>query len=145
MCRAAKLGMKIEWLGNGNVKTISGPLPAIKLDEKRGQKVWFNSMVAAYTGWDDVRNDPKRAVILGDGSLLPEEAILGCLSILHEESVLFHGSPAMFLYWITLQFSMQGHLSNPLGVFLLLCASEILKKAIHIVMVLLHNRSNTKT
>ena len=93
MCRAAKLGMKIEWLGNGNVKTISGPLPAIKLDEKRGQKVWFNSMVAAYTGWDDVRNDPKRAVILGDGSLLPEEAILGCLSILHEESVAIPWQP----------------------------------------------------
>lgn len=91
--RAAKLGMTLEWLADGNVKTISGPLPAIKLDEKREQKVWFNSMVAAYTGWKDARNDPKKAVIFGDGSPLSEEAVLGCLAILHEESVAIPWQP----------------------------------------------------
>lgn len=85
--RAAKLGMKLEWLADGNVKTISGPLPAIKLDERRGKKVWFNSMVAAYTGWQDARNDRKKAVTFGDGSPLPEEVVIGCSEILQEESV----------------------------------------------------------
>lgn len=85
--RAAKLGMKLEWLADGNVKTVSGPIPAIKEDKRRGKKVWFNSMVAAYTGWQDARNDRRKAVTFGDGTPLPEDAVLGCLEILEEESV----------------------------------------------------------
>ncbi|KAH7330822.1 hypothetical protein KP509_20G003700 [Ceratopteris richardii] len=85
--RASKLGMKLEWLDGGLVRTISGPIPAIKTDGRRGKKVWFNSMVAAYTGWQDSRNDRRKAVTFGDGTPLPEDAVLGCLAILHEESV----------------------------------------------------------
>lgn len=84
--RAARLGMKLEWMEDG-VKTIMGPIPAIKLDETRGRKIWFNSMVAAYTGWKDARNDPVKAVTFGDGTLLPAEIIYECLKILEEESV----------------------------------------------------------
>eukprot|EP00250_Pteridium_aquilinum_P001421 c11617_g1_i1 orf=231-1253(-) len=91
--RAAKLGMTLEWLADGNVKTISGPIPAIKVDDRRGKKVWFNSMVAAYIGWEDVRNDRRKAVTFGDGSPLPEEAVLGCLTILEEESVAIPWQP----------------------------------------------------
>ncbi|KAJ8756120.1 hypothetical protein K2173_024667 [Erythroxylum novogranatense] len=84
--RAAKLGMKLEWLEDG-VKTIMGPIPAIKFDRTRNRKIWFNSMVAAYTGWEDERNDPTKAVIFGDGKPLPGDIINDCLRILEEESV----------------------------------------------------------
>ncbi|XP_021749954.1 clavaminate synthase-like protein At3g21360 [Chenopodium quinoa] len=84
--RASKLGMKLEWLEDG-VKTIMGPIPAIKYDESRQRKVWFNSMVAAYTGWKDDRNDPVKAVTFGDGRPLPAEVVYDCLKILEEESV----------------------------------------------------------
>ncbi|KAK1290093.1 Clavaminate synthase-like protein [Acorus calamus] len=84
--RAARLGMKLEWMEDG-VKTIMGPIPAVKYDENRGRKIWFNSMVAAYTGWKDVRNDPIKAVTFGDGTPLPAEIIEDCLKILEEESV----------------------------------------------------------
>lgn len=84
--RAARLGMKLEWMEDG-VKTIMGPIPAIKLDETRGRKIWFNSMVAAYTGWKDARNDPIKAVTFGDGTPLPADIIDECLKILEEESV----------------------------------------------------------
>ncbi|KAL9999949.1 putative TauD/TfdA-like domain, taurine dioxygenase TauD-like superfamily [Helianthus debilis subsp. tardiflorus] len=84
--RAAKLGMKLEWTDDG-VKTIMGPIPAIKVDETRGRKTWFNSMVAAYTGWEDARNDPVKAVTFGDGTPLPAQVIHDCLRILEEESV----------------------------------------------------------
>lgn len=84
--RAAKLGMKLEWLEDG-VKTIMGPIPGIKFDEKGQRKVWFNSMVAAYTGWEDERNDPKKAVTFGDGTPLPADIVYDCLKILEEESV----------------------------------------------------------
>ncbi|KAH6800482.1 2-oxoglutarate and oxygenase superfamily protein [Perilla frutescens var. hirtella] len=84
--RAAKLNMKLEWTDDG-VKTIMGPIPAIKHDETRQRNMWFNSMVAAYTGWEDKLNDPKKAVTFGDGTPLPDHIIYDCLKILEEESV----------------------------------------------------------
>ncbi|KAF9613371.1 hypothetical protein IFM89_007449 [Coptis chinensis] len=84
--RAARLGMKLEWTKDG-VKTIMGPIPAVKYDKKRGRKVWFNSMVAAYTGWKDDRNDPVKAVTFGDGTPLPADIIYKCLELLEEECV----------------------------------------------------------
>ncbi|XP_030526464.1 clavaminate synthase-like protein At3g21360 [Rhodamnia argentea] len=84
--RAAGLGMKLEWTEDG-VKTIMGPIPAIKLDESRNRKIWFNSMVAAYTGWKDARNDPVKAVTFGDGNPLPGDVVHVCLKILEEECV----------------------------------------------------------
>jgi len=85
--RAARLGTKLEWLEDGGVKTIMGPIPAIKVDRSRGRKIWFNSMVAAFTGWKDARNDPEKAVTFGDGTPLPTDVILACLRILDEEAV----------------------------------------------------------
>lgn len=84
--RAVKLGMKLEWTDDG-VKTVMGPIPAVKWDESRGRKIWFNSMVAAYTGWKDARNDPVKAVTFGDGSPLPADVIEACGKILEEECV----------------------------------------------------------
>ncbi|KAK1575333.1 hypothetical protein Q3G72_004567 [Acer saccharum] len=85
--RAAKLGMKLEWMEDGGVKSIMGPIPAIKYDKSRQRKIWFNSMVAAYTGWKDARNDPVKAVTFGDGEPLPADIIYDCLRILEEECV----------------------------------------------------------
>lgn len=78
--------MKLEWTEDG-AKTIMGPIPAIKYDETRHRKIWFNSMVAAYTGWKDTRNNPVKAVTFGDGESLPADIIYDCLNILEEESV----------------------------------------------------------
>jgi alpha-ketoglutarate-dependent taurine dioxygenase len=86
--RAAKLGMKLEWVDDA-VKTVMGPIPAIKFDKTRQHKIWFNSMVAAYTGWEDARNDPVKAVTFGDGKPLPADIIYDCLKILEEECVAF--------------------------------------------------------
>ncbi|KAK7858205.1 clavaminate synthase-like protein At3g21360 [Quercus suber] len=86
--RAANLGTKLEWLED-SVKTIMGPLPAIKFDKTRQRKIWFNSMVFAYIGWEDARNDPVKAVTFGDGKPLPADIVNDCLNILEGESVAF--------------------------------------------------------
>jgi len=102
--RAAKLGMKLEWSDDG-VKTIMGPIPAVKWDESRGRKIWFNSMVAAYTGWKDVRNDPVKAVTFGDGSPLPADVIAECGRILEEECAAVpwqHGDILLIDNWAVL-------------------------------------------
>ncbi|KAK9101200.1 hypothetical protein Scep_024630 [Stephania cephalantha] len=84
--RAARLGTKLEWMEDG-VKTVMGPIPAVKYDKTRGRKIWFNSMVAAYTGWKDARNDPLKAVTFGNGKPLPGDIVLECSKLLEEESV----------------------------------------------------------
>lgn len=64
-------------------------LPAVRLDERTGKKSWFNSIVAAYFGWTDARNDGKKAITFSDGELMPESAVTTCAKILDESCVSF--------------------------------------------------------
>lgn len=53
------LGSSWEWLPDGCLKTITATLPGIRVDEganRSNKKTFFNSIVAAYAGWNDVRN-----------------------------------------------------------------------------------------
>ena len=67
----AEAGMEWTWLDNDCVRTSTKVLPAIRTDDDTGRKVFFNSMVAAYTGWNDVRNVGEKAVTSADGTFLP--------------------------------------------------------------------------
>jgi hypothetical protein len=89
------------------LKTVTKILPAVRLDERTGnfcflyrlldkffnsclgKKTWFNSIIAAFLGWQDERNDRKKAVTFGDGELIDEADILKCAEILEESSVVF--------------------------------------------------------
>jgi alpha-ketoglutarate-dependent taurine dioxygenase len=74
--KANALGVSLEWLPNGDVKSVSSKLPAIKMNPRDGQtRLFFNSMIAAYTGWRDSRNDPAKAVSFGDGTPLDKVLI----------------------------------------------------------------------
>ena len=88
---AKALNVTLEWLPNGDVKTISARLDAIKryapLPGGQTKKVWFNSLVAAYLGWRDARNDPSRAVTFSDGSLMDESVIQGIVKLMDEAKV----------------------------------------------------------
>ncbi|KAK6195352.1 hypothetical protein SNE40_000802 [Patella caerulea] len=66
-------GTSFEWLPNGCMKTVTAVLPAIRVDDRTGKKTWFNSIIAAYTGWKDSRNDPETAITFGDGSQMPRK------------------------------------------------------------------------
>jgi len=61
-------GSSWEWLKGDNLRTVTGTVPGVRTDPRTGRKAFFNSVVAAYTGWVDSRHDPTKAVILGDGS-----------------------------------------------------------------------------
>ena len=54
-----------------------------------GKKSWFNSIVAAYLGWTDDRNDGKRAITFADGELMQENDVMTCAKILDESCVSF--------------------------------------------------------
>lgn len=86
--KAAALGVELEWLPNGDVKSVSGVLSAIKpYTHDKSRKVFFNSMVAAYTGWRDSRNTPENAVTYGDGEKLDSECIAKVAEIMDELAV----------------------------------------------------------
>lgn len=82
-------GTSFEWLPNGDCRTITTALPALRVDKRTGQQVFFNSVVAAYTGWYDARNDGKKAIILGDGSQVDETAIEAVAAFMKERRVAF--------------------------------------------------------
>lgn len=100
-----EMGMELEWLAGELLKTTTATLPATKTDLRTGKTSWFNSIVAAYTGWKDKRNDPRKAVVLGDGSLLDEEILRRCLEMMNEMAVSFEwqrGDILMVDNWVTL-------------------------------------------
>ncbi|CAI9281081.1 unnamed protein product [Lactuca saligna] len=74
--RAAKLEVKVEWVGNG-AKLTSATLPAIRLDEESSRKTWFNSLAV---GSDAV-------VEIGNGDPVPDDAVEDYLKMLEEECV----------------------------------------------------------
>ncbi|EPS60478.1 hypothetical protein M569_14327, partial [Genlisea aurea] len=46
---AGMVGVKLVWRDDDSVVTIMGPVAAIKYDEKRDRKIWFNNIAVAYT------------------------------------------------------------------------------------------------
>jgi alpha-ketoglutarate-dependent taurine dioxygenase len=64
-------GMRWQWLAGDEVRTESPLLPAVRHDPVSGRKTFFNSVIAAFTGWNDTRNVGHRAVQLGSGAYLP--------------------------------------------------------------------------
>ncbi|KAJ3313453.1 hypothetical protein HDV04_001882 [Boothiomyces sp. JEL0838] len=86
--KAATLGVSLIPLENGDIKTVSPVLPAIKtLPKVHNKKVWFNSVIAAYTGSEDSRNTGEKAVTFGDGEKLNREHVLGTAKLMEENAV----------------------------------------------------------
>ena len=83
----AKIGTSWEWQEDDTVITKTAVVPALRTSTHTGQVTFFNSMVAAYTGWIDSRNDPKKAVECGDSKPVDGDALLRCAEIMEEDAV----------------------------------------------------------
>lgn len=70
-----EMGMEWEWLPGGNLRTITATLPAIRTDRATGKKTFYNSIIAAYMGWQDERNDRTKAVMTADGKFMDGKII----------------------------------------------------------------------
>lgn len=87
--RMAEMGTSWEWLPEGELRTVTKPLPAVRTDARTGHKTFFNSMIAAYQGWVDRRNDPTKAIVLGDDSPVDHEALTGIASFMRATCAAF--------------------------------------------------------
>lgn len=85
--KMSKAGMSWSWLDNGDVRTETAVLPAVRVEKRTKQKTFFNSMIAAYTGWIDERNDPKKAVVCGDGTLMNDDVLHKTDQLMKRDSV----------------------------------------------------------
>ncbi|MFT6033537.1 MAG: alpha-ketoglutarate-dependent taurine dioxygenase [Arenicella sp.] len=72
--KLSELGYDWQWQDNGSLKAITPILPAV-LTLDNGKSVFYNQLVAAYMGWDGVREDPSSALAFGDGSAIPKEGL----------------------------------------------------------------------
>lgn len=92
------MGMSFAWVddptrqdGGKAMKTITSIMPATRKVEgdAEGRVAWFNSIVAAYVGWQDRRNDSRLAILFGDDTPLPEDGIKMMLDIMNDLAVDF--------------------------------------------------------
>eukprot|EP00026_Physarum_polycephalum_P017488 Phypoly_transcript_18730.p1 GENE.Phypoly_transcript_18730~~Phypoly_transcript_18730.p1 ORF type:complete len:240 (+),score=43.37 Phypoly_transcript_18730:92-721(+) len=84
-----ELNLKYEWIGENMKTTNKIPIPPIQEDARTGKKVWFNSIVAAYTQWNDSRNKGETAVAYGNGEFFDPKHVLGVRDIMNEIAVCF--------------------------------------------------------
>ncbi|OAY31248.1 clavaminate synthase-like protein At3g21360 [Manihot esculenta] len=81
--RAKALGMDMEWLPNGGVKTILGPRPLTRVFEgRKGRRMWFNTVVGMH-------GKEVSSAMMADGSEIPEKFVKRCEQIIEEESIQF--------------------------------------------------------
>jgi len=87
--RMRELDMDWRWLDDDELYTVTRALPAIRTEPRSGRKTFFNSVVAAYTGWVDTRNDPTKSVRCGDDTPVNGDVLLQTAEAMKEECVAF--------------------------------------------------------
>jgi hypothetical protein len=87
--KAGAQGTELEWLENGNLKTTTKILPGVKEDPRTGKKTWFNSIIAAYLGWQDSRNDRTKAVVFANGDVMDPEDMRTLEEVFEENAMDF--------------------------------------------------------
>jgi hypothetical protein len=88
-------GTSWEWLEeDGSVRVTTEPVPAIRLvaDPNRNyvfQETFANSVVAAFLGWQDSRNDRRDALRFGNMERMPEYVLESIAAFMERERVLY--------------------------------------------------------
>ncbi|KAB5516318.1 hypothetical protein DKX38_026966 [Salix brachista] len=81
--RAKALGMEMEWLPGGGVKTILGPRSLTEVfGGRKGRRMWFNTVVGMH-------GKETSSAMLVDGTEIPETFVKRCEQIIEEESIQF--------------------------------------------------------
>ncbi len=81
--RLNELGYTWEWKPNGDLRTTTPTLPAVR-NLGDGRSSFFNQLIAAFKGWKDTRNHAENSVTFGDGTLLDSMQIESASSIADE-------------------------------------------------------------
>ncbi|KAL6846344.1 hypothetical protein ACP4OV_023792 [Aristida adscensionis] len=81
--RAKALGMDLEWLPDGSVKTILGPRTLTRVfPGHKGRRMWFNTVVGMH-------GKAVSSATVADGGEIPASFVRRCEEIIEEESIQF--------------------------------------------------------
>ena len=83
--RMAALEYTGTWHENGSLTVVTPVLPAVK-ELKDGRHVFFNQLIAAYSGFASRGQSPDAAIRFGNGRPLPESAVRTACEIAEELS-----------------------------------------------------------
>jgi D-xylose reductase len=83
------MGTTWEWMAGDELRTVTATVPGVREDVRSGKKMFFNSVVAAFKGWVDSRNDPTKAVSFGDGSAMDAAVLEDIAAWMHANRVAF--------------------------------------------------------
>lgn len=67
-----ELGYSWSWIDGVGLRVTTPALPAV-LDLGDGQASFYNQLIAAYLGWDGVKENPSSCLNFGDGSPMQKE------------------------------------------------------------------------
>lgn len=86
-------GCSWEWIGE-NVRITSEAVPAVRLVGEHienfvFQNVFANSIVAAYLGWQDCRNDRHEALLFGDKTKMDTNVLESIAKFMNDHRVLY--------------------------------------------------------
>ena len=54
-------------------------------------------MIAAYTGWVDKRNNPKKAVVFGDDTPMDDNVLMDLSNFMNENKCAYRWTPGKFV------------------------------------------------
>ena len=81
--RLAALEYDWQWLPDDAIRTTTPALPLIRYAPS-GNEVFFNQLIAAFCGWQDLRNEGTRSVTYGDGLAFDDADVQSAVEIAYE-------------------------------------------------------------
>mmetsp|Transcript_145 Transcript_145/g.207 ORF Transcript_145/g.207 Transcript_145/m.207 type:complete len:485 (-) Transcript_145:81-1535(-) len=85
-------GLEYEWLTDGSLKVTSEAIPAVRFIEEQNyhsiyQNTFHNSVIAAFLGWEDCRNDRKKSIRFGNDEVMDENILEAIAKFMEENKV----------------------------------------------------------
>jgi len=85
-------GLEYEWQPDGSLKVITQPIPAVRMIEQQGnhaiyQWTFHNAVIAAFLGWEDCRNDRKKAIRFGNDDEMDEATLEAIADFMEKNKV----------------------------------------------------------
>tara|TARA_B100001989_G_C24550217_1_gene473924 strand:+ start:2166 stop:4013 length:1848 start_codon:yes stop_codon:yes gene_type:complete len=81
--------MKFEWMENDALKVKTSLVPAIRKCHRTNKETFFNSIIAAYTGWNDDLNVGEKSVQCYDDEYIEPYFIKDLLNYIEKEKIQF--------------------------------------------------------
>ncbi len=81
------IGIEYLWLDKGNISIKSEVLPAIFYNEETKEHIFFNSLIAAFNGWQDKRNNRLKSICYGDNSEIENDILKDITNFMENNKV----------------------------------------------------------